>query len=207
MVDTDLERYRSLGMDGRATQVEQIDPASVVTGAWVSLKCQFGCQSYGLSYSCPPDSPTPEQTRAVLDCYRRAMLFRFEMPTVLTEADCLAVKTMPMHEATAELARLGTTERSKKRYYAVRNTLMDIEGEAFKDGHYKAFVFLMGSCVLCETCAKRKGLPCSHRYRVRPSMEASGIDVFATARNNGLPLTALSHPWETRNQYALLLVD
>ena len=76
MSDTDLhnfvERARELG----AEDAKLIDPASIVTAAWVRLKCQFGCSLYGSSLCCPPHSPTPEETRRVLDCYRRALLVR-----------------------------------------------------------------------------------------------------------------------------------
>lgn len=55
-----------------------IAPASVETAAWVRLKCQYGCDGYGQSLVCPPYTPAPEQMRAVLDCYRRALLVQFE---------------------------------------------------------------------------------------------------------------------------------
>ena len=45
------------------------------TGSWVRWKCQFGCGGFGSSLTCPPHSPTPEQTRKVLDEYRTAVLF------------------------------------------------------------------------------------------------------------------------------------
>lgn len=54
-----------------------VAPADVVTAAWVRLKCQYGCDGYGQSLTCPPYSPTPEQTRAVLDCYERGVLVHF----------------------------------------------------------------------------------------------------------------------------------
>jgi len=49
--------------------------ADVKTGRWVRWKCQFGCGGFGSNLMCPPHSPTPEQTRAMLDEYRRAVLF------------------------------------------------------------------------------------------------------------------------------------
>jgi len=38
-------------------------------------------------------------------------------------------------------------------------------------------------------------------------MEACGIDVFQTARNNGFPIETLREEQETRNTYCLMLVD
>lgn len=46
----------------------------VFTAPWVRWKCQFGCGGYGSSLLCPPWSPKPEETRAVLDSYKRAIL-------------------------------------------------------------------------------------------------------------------------------------
>ncbi len=72
--DTDLggflERARELG----AVDAKVIDPASIVTAAWVKLKCQFGCGGYNSSFCCPPRTPTPDETREVIDCYDRAIL-------------------------------------------------------------------------------------------------------------------------------------
>ena len=113
-------------------------------------KCQFGCR-YGQGWCCPPDTPTHEQTRTLLDSYRRAILFHVEMP--------------------------ATPDRGK-RYRAYMDMLVTLEGELFKDGYYKAFVFLAGPCLLCRKCGKLSGVSCLHGDRARPAMEACGIDVF-----------------------------
>jgi len=63
-----------------------ISPSDVVTAAWVRLKCQFGCGGYGQSLVCPPFSPTPEQMRAVLDSYKRAVLIHFDTETDIKAA-------------------------------------------------------------------------------------------------------------------------
>ena len=54
-----------------------ISPSDVETAAWVRLKCQFGCEGYGQCLVCPPYTPTPQQTREVLDSYTRAVLIHF----------------------------------------------------------------------------------------------------------------------------------
>jgi predicted metal-binding protein len=63
-----------------------IRPADVETAAWVRLKCQYGCDGYGLCLVCPPFTPTPEQMRKVIDCYKRAVLIHFK-----PEADAKAI--------------------------------------------------------------------------------------------------------------------
>ncbi len=55
-----------------------VAPADVQTAAWVRLKCQFGCDGYAQCLVCPPFTPTPDQTRQVLDGYRRAVLIHFD---------------------------------------------------------------------------------------------------------------------------------
>ena len=51
-----------------------IDVDTVVVADWVRAKCQFGCGGYGGCLTCPPYSPTPQETRAMLSHYRRGVL-------------------------------------------------------------------------------------------------------------------------------------
>ena len=69
-----LEQLRETAQRLGAVEATEIDPSDVVTAPWVRLKCQYGCAGYGRSLTCPPHSPTPEQTRAVLDGYSEALL-------------------------------------------------------------------------------------------------------------------------------------
>ncbi|MDA8124254.1 MAG: DUF2284 domain-containing protein [Deltaproteobacteria bacterium] len=176
----DLKKYGDLVLGAGATTVKVISPISVVTAPWVRWKCQFGCGGYGHNYCCPPDTPTPEETRRVLDGYGRALLCHIETA------------------ATPDRRRL------LKRF---RQGLIALEGELFKDGYYKAFAFLAGPCNSCEACGKERGEPCADRFRARPSMEACGIDVYQTVRNNGLSIEPLKSKQEPRNTFCLLLVD
>ena len=59
-------------------EARMIAPADIETAEWVRLKCQFGCDGYGQCLVCPPFTPTPEQMRKVIDCYKRAVLIHFE---------------------------------------------------------------------------------------------------------------------------------
>lgn len=180
MENLDLQHYCQHAIEGGATYAKQIHPSSVVTATWVRWKCQYGCPDYGKRYTCPPNTSTPEQTRAMIDCYHRAILFHIEAPS--------------------------GPER-KERYKKFYDMLVDLEAEVFKDGHYKAFVLLAGPCMLCKECAKSKGIPCAFGFRARPSMEAVGIDVYQTARNNGFFIKPLRDKTETQNSYCLMLVD
>jgi len=57
-----------------AADTRRVDPRQIPTGEWVRLKCQFGCDGYGQCLTCPPHSPSPEQTRKLLDEYGVAFL-------------------------------------------------------------------------------------------------------------------------------------
>jgi predicted metal-binding protein len=84
----------------------------------------------------------------------------------------------------------------------VNGTVHMLEKTAFYDGFYKAFGFGGYPCIWCEHqhCAaeeepgvvdeslRRK---CRHMDMVRPSMEAAGMDVFATAKSVGWNLTTI----------------
>lgn len=70
----DLQRLIDRAVEMGALEAKAIDPASVVTAEWVRWKCRFGCGGYGRSLCCPPHTPTPAETRRLLDCYTRAIL-------------------------------------------------------------------------------------------------------------------------------------
>ncbi|MEG1693803.1 MAG: DUF2284 domain-containing protein [Eubacterium sp.] len=76
---------------------------------------------------------------------------------------------------------------------------------AFKAGYYKAFVFWAGPCSICPDCDLNE--PCQNHKHSRPSMEGSGIDVFATVANAGETLKTLSERDEVIKYYALLLLE
>ena len=78
----------------------------------------------------------------------------------------------------------------------------EIERQAFLDGHY--FAFSMSDCSLCPECAHPE--PCKNHKKARPAMQALGIDVFATARKQGLPIDTLKSREDQQNWYSLVLV-
>ncbi|MDO4289050.1 MAG: DUF2284 domain-containing protein [Eubacterium sp.] len=76
---------------------------------------------------------------------------------------------------------------------------------AFKAGYYKAFVFWAGPCSICPDCDL--SAPCTNHKHSRPSMEGSGIDVFATVAKAGETLKTLKEKGEVIKYYALLLLE
>jgi len=97
--------------------------------------------------------------------------------------------------------RLKKGERIK----AFNEILVHLEIETFLDGYYKAWSMGSGPCRLCKEC-DLTGF-CKHGYEARPSMEACGIDVFKTARDNGFPIEVVRTHGEERNIYGVILVE
>jgi predicted metal-binding protein len=186
-VDSDLEKYGARAIEVGATGVKQIHPSSVVTAGWVRWKCQFGCPGYGKGHCCPPRTPSHDRTREMLDSYRRALLFHIRVAHMQEE-------DKPLRDYFDALSE----------YF---DALVALEGEMFKDGYYKAFVFLSGPCRLCEKCGALEDKPCALPWKARPSMEACGIDVFQTAQNHGFLIETLRERADVNNEYCLIVVD
>ena len=143
-------------------------PAAVHTASWVRWKCQFGCDGFGSSLVCPPHTPTPDQTRRMLDDYRRAVLF--EAP-----------------------------------HRRVKPIAVALERELFLAGYYKALGLGAGPCSLCATCAMEAG--CRHAEEARPSMEAVGIDVYATARGAGFTIDVVRDRTDPQHYFGIVLIE
>ena len=80
----------------------------------------------------------------------------------------------------------------------------DCSRELFLDGYYKSIAFGSGMCKLCAECDPAG---CRRPERAIPSMEACGIDVFATGRRFGLEIHTLRCEDETRSHFGLVLVE
>ena len=80
-----------------------------------------------------------------------------------------------------------------------------LEREVFLAGYYKAALAPgCGPCRLCENCTFDS---CLHPDRARPSMEACGVDVFATARANGFRIEVVTDRCCDQDDYGVALVD
>ena len=177
--DDDLTRWCARALELGADAATPLAPGLVVTAEWVRLKCQFGCDGYGRCRTCPPDSPTPRQTRRLLDEYARAILLRRGPHTVYDEHD--------------------------QHYVALRRTAADLERELFLAGHHKAWSMSNGPCDVCDVCDREQ--PCVDPAHARPSLEACGIDVFATVRAAGWEIEVVRDRNDQYRFFALVLVD
>lgn len=79
-----------------------------------------------------------------------------------------------------------------------------LEQEAFLSGYQKAFALGSGPCRLCKECNPEV---CNFPLTARPSMEACGIDVYTTARDNGYHIQVLHNGGCEQNCFGLLLVE
>lgn len=159
---------------GKGGDAVPVAAGKIVTGEWVRMKCLFGCNGFGRRFSCPPYTPTPAETQAALDGYSHALLVRF---------DGDVGETTPERLVSREMTRY------------VQTVMFELEQMAFHDGFYKAFGYTGHQCGWCAKCtAKEKGAvgtDCRNRRKMRPSMEAAGIDVYATCANAGWELDVL----------------
>ena len=65
-----IDRAKELG----AFKAKIIKTNTIKTGAWVRMKCRYGCFFYNTKHCCPPNTPTPKETQEVIDSYDKALL-------------------------------------------------------------------------------------------------------------------------------------
>ena len=193
------------------------------------------CAHYGVNLMCPPNTPTADETRGALARYTDTLVVQQDIPlTQAAVDDVLAglgiAETMAEPQAgaaqRADAAAQGAAvtaggnggmeqraQADRAAYEASLHASQNefaglmsaLEEEAYKMGYRFAAAYAGGDCVLCDVCAGATGEPCRHPFAARPSMEAVGIDVVATAEAAGLSveLPAAEHPRWT----GLLLID
>ena len=173
----------------RGVRAKRISTEEIVVSQWVRFKCRYGCKGYGKHFDCPPYAPAPSETQQMVREYSTALLLRFD--------------GVPGHEA------FGPEDIPEDFHpwfqdliLWVNGTVHFLEKTAFYDGVYKAFSFGGYPCIWCEhqhcVAEEAPGVvdeslrrKCRHMDMVRPSMEAAGMDVFATAKNAGWMLQTI----------------
>lgn len=89
-------------------------------------------------------------------------------------------------------------------YDKVNRAIMILERELMADGFYKAVGFGAGPCRKCEVCSIEK---CRCPSEPRPSLTGCGVDVLATAGNNGFPAKLCAEASAQADCYGLILVE
>jgi len=172
----ELEELKKI-TTGLGAVAAEIRAKDVVIAEWVRFRCRYGCKGYAKHLSCPPYAPDPGETQRMVDGYSVGLLLRFDG---VPGHPVIRPDDIPddFHQFYADLIRW------------VNTTIWTIEKTAYYDGFYKAFGFGAYPCSYCKTCvAEEQTGPvdeslrrsCRHMDQVRPSMEAAGMDVFATA--------------------------
>lgn len=169
----DLERYRQEAIRLGMTDAQVIPTDQVVVDERVRGKCRIPlCVEYGVSANCPPYSPTPAETRALVGRYQYAIFMKREV-----KADGMAGP-----EVAKNLVQGKFDPERTQRMRAVLEIPAQVESMAFYDGYYLALAY-GGACKIMycagvECQAIQPGQHCRFPYRSRPSMESAGMDVF-----------------------------
>ena len=166
-----IEELKNRAVKLGASESKVIEAKTIKTAAWVRYKCQFGCSGFAESLTCPPNSPTPDETQKILNSFKKAILIH---------------------------CKSGS-------HVDISQVVIKMEREAFLAGYYKALAMGAGPCRLCREC-NLKG-ECRNREEARPSMEACGIDVYSTARNNGFSIETLDSSRCKANYFGIVLIE
>ncbi len=197
--------------------LKTISPGRIVVSEWVRFKCRYGCPAYGQTLSCPPFSPTPEETRRLLAEYKMAVLIH--------------AQTSPDPSWTKEQYQSHVKECRSK----LHRDAIEIERAAFLMGRYKALAMGVGPCDLCDICVIKEkanalktnalktnameespnvpdandqaALDCRHKEMMRPAMDAFGIDIFQTVRNAGYEIGVLKSHTDPVDLYSMVLIE
>jgi predicted metal-binding protein len=185
-LEDEVDKLTALAKE-KGVEAKVINAHDVIVGDWVRFKCMWGCKGYGKHLSCPPYAPSPEEMRGILKEFKTALLLRFQgVPGMRTiDPDQIPLDFHPMY---------------KDLILWVHDTVWMLEKMAFYDGYYKAIGLGAYPCIYCEHCVAEESAGtvdrsmkrlCRHMDKVRPSMEAAGMDVFATARKVGWELRTI----------------
>lgn len=183
-----------------ASKAVSLKATSVVVDPRVRMKCQVPiCKNYGQSLMCPPAVMSPKEFSEVLARYSDAVLVQWSFAPnkdVLGIIEKGSISDLDSNEV--------YTRAMKDAVKRMTTQLNSLEGDAMKMGYRFATAFSGGPCSLCDECVGIGGR-CRHPFMARPSMEAVGIDVIATAARSGVPI---KYPAEsTATLTGLLLVD
>ena len=171
--------------DFGAAKAVAFSAEDVVLDERTSLKCRVPlCRNYGLNLMCPPNVMPIREFASVLNRYRHALLICVDIPSVELPSGSSGTSNQPM---ALEPGQKVALRAAKQKLYDI---IWRIEVLCLERGYHFAAGLGAGSCTLCDECVgPRSGLPCRHPFRARPSMEAVGIDVIATAQKAGLRLS------------------
>jgi len=178
---TEMKKIEKAAVKHGLKDFKWVRPRTIILGHWVRMKCDYGCPGYGKKRTCPPLVPPVEECGKFFREYQRGLLFHF-----------------------AKKFKDPETRHSWSR--EINQKMLELEREVFLSGYYKAFVFTQAPCRVCKRCNGAEG-DCRQPYLARPTLEAFGVDVYATVRMMGYPIQVLKDYHEEMNRFGLLLVE
>lgn len=183
----DLHRYQKAAVDmEEISDALIVGPEGIFVDPRVPFKCAIPkCRSYGTCANCPPHAPAAEGTQKLVDRYRYAVFIKKVLRSGIVVGEHIT-KTGGSEPPEAKQKLIEAVQA----YFALSKAVADLESLAFYDGYYLAMGFAAGSCkkTLCHkfsNCLVLEGKSCRHPNFARPSMEASGFDVFRMAAKVG----------------------
>jgi predicted metal-binding protein len=191
-LDTLLAELKKIHTDFTIIPTEK-----VAVRNWVLWKCRYGCRAYGKHLTCPPYTPKPEETRKLLEEYKKAIIARFDV------------------KPNRKVSHRNLHHFLWNAILKMHDTMFELERFSFISGYYKAFALTALPCSYCEDCIPEKeklmdNIPkrlCEHQDKARPSMEGCGIDVFSTVRSAGYEIEVLTSPDQKIVFFGLLLLE
>lgn len=112
--------------------------------------------------------------------------------------------TLEQYEETLKKYSWGVIVHAHDKH-TTQKASFQLESMAFVDGYYLAFS--LSDCALCKECAGFSGEPCRNVKQARPAFHSVGIDVFATVRKFGLPISTLKDDTQQQNWYSAVFVE
>ncbi|MEM3069102.1 MAG: DUF2284 domain-containing protein, partial [Nitrososphaerales archaeon] len=186
-IPVNFKRFCELAKDLGALDARIISARDIVINDRTRLKCQYGCPFYNHYLTCPPFSPTIEQSKRLIDGYDWALLF-----------------TVRFSSSAPESFFTGRTH-SIKNMVILQKIAAELERQLYLAGYDSAFGMACGPCLLCDECVLQPG-KCKYPSIARPPSEALGIDVGKTVGKVGYKLKVATSPSDTVDIFGLVLI-
>lgn len=179
-----IGEVRAVASKYHIQEVDLISAKDICVAHWVRLKCKYGCKNYAKSWCCPPETPSPEQTKALLEEYEKAFLLSG------------AVRNGHFYR---------DNQKKRRVQVSIWKGTVAVERMLFLAGYYKAFGLASESCALCRECAYPN--ECAFPIDKRPSVESCSIDIFQTLKNIGKSFRIAKDVKEEYRSYSLILLE
>jgi predicted metal-binding protein len=184
--DAAMRELCAVAAKGGAEDCVIIPASDIIVDPRVRFKCMIPpCYESGICANCPPYGYSIEEVRSMVSAYEKAVFFRVaaEQSEVSSPSVALGLEKAILDDEGA-CVMVGA-------YYILCYQIVALMERRARQLGYEPLGFTAGDCkeVLCffhSACrAIKDKSKCRHPDLSRPSMEASGMDVYAMAANVG----------------------